>query len=83
MRLIIGLFILAVLGTAFLVWRAIARSPKLDNLFNFKRRDENAQDIFERQERAEKDLAARERTLGKNQSTIARELNTINKKKTQ
>lgn len=81
MRLIFGLFILAVLGLGFWVWRTIARSPKLDGLFNFSKREENAIDILERRRTAEQDLDARGRTLGKKQRSIDQELNRIRKNK--
>jgi len=81
MRLIFGLCALAILAIAFLVWRAIARSPKLDGLFNFSKRDETAEDIFTRQTAAERDLNTRGRTLGKRQAEISQELGRINKRK--
>ena len=81
MRLLFGLFALAIVGIAFLVWRTIARSPKLDNLFNFSRREDTARDILARQSRAESDLTARGRTLGGRQRELSRELDSINRNK--
>lgn len=80
MRLLLGLAALTIAGLAFWAWRTIARSPKLDNLFNFSRREADAKEIFERQREAEQALTTRKRTLGKRQGTIERELDTINKK---
>lgn len=77
MRLLLGLFLLAIAGVAFFVWRAIARSPKLDRLFNFAKRDETATDIIGRQRTADRDLNTRGRTLSKKQSELANELNRI------
>lgn len=83
MRYIFGLFTLAVIALGFLVWRTIARSPKLDNLFNFGRRDENATEINERQRQAERDLDTRGRSLGRKQTDLENELKRINKFKNQ
>jgi len=83
MRYIFGLFALAVIALGFFVWRTIARSPKLDNLFNFGRRDENAAEIQERRQQAERDLNTRGRTLGKKQTDLENELKRINKFKNQ
>lgn len=82
MKLLFALFALTVIAIGFLVWRAIARSPKLDSLFNFGRRDEDAVEIQQRKAQAERDLNTRGRTLGKQQSELQSELDRINKFKT-
>ena len=79
MRLIFGLFIMATIAIGFFVWRAIARSPKLDKLFNFTKREDTASDILVRQKDAAQDLNTRGRALGKRQSDISKELNKIKK----
>jgi hypothetical protein len=81
MRLLFGLLFLAVSGLAFIVWRTIMRSPKLDKFFDVAKRDEDADDILSRQRSAVKDLDARGRTLSSEQRRLQSELNKINKKK--
>lgn len=81
MKLIFGLFSLAVIAASFFVWRAIARSPKLDRLFNFARRENTAADILAKRSAASQELNARGRTLSERQTSIQREINRINKNK--
>ena len=83
MRLIFGLIFLAVLGIAFLVFRAINRSPKLDRFFDVRKRDEDADDILERQQAAEQDLTVRGRTLSRKRRSLDSEISKINKNKNQ
>lgn len=83
MRLIFGLIFLAVLGIAFLVFRAINRSPKLDRFFDMRKRDEDADDILERQKTAAQDLTARGSILSRKRRSLDSEINKINKNKNQ
>lgn len=79
MKLIFGLFVLGVIAIAFFIWRSIARSPKLDKVFNFGRRDEDAAEIQQRKVQAERDLNTRGRSLGSQQTDIQKELDRINR----
>ena len=83
MRLIFGLIILAVAAIAFLVFRAINRSPKLDRFFDISKRDENANDILDRRQVAEQDLTSRGRTLSRQRRSLDSEISKINKNKNQ
>jgi hypothetical protein len=83
MKLIFSLFFMAVVAIAFVIFRTLSRSPKLDRFFDISKRDENADDILSRQQAAEQDLTARGRTLSKRKKSLDSEINKINKKNQQ
>lgn len=83
MRIIFALLIMAFIAIAFFVIRSIMRSPKLDRLFDTRKRDEDADDILERQRLAEQDLTVRGRTLSKQRRSLESEISKINKNKNQ
>ncbi len=78
MRAIAGLLFLGLIAVAFFVWRAIVRSPKLDKLFAFEKREETARDILDRRSSVDQALVARGRTLSRRKTGILKELDKLN-----